>query len=965
MPDTLLSTKFYIPRTHGDLVPRPRLIERLDAGLQGKLTLVSAPAGYGKTTLVSDWIARSKVPAAWLSLDPSDNDLARFLGYLIAALQAATPQIDPAVGAEIQPILESGADLAIERLLTALINDVVASDASLVLVLEDYHVIHEFSIHQALDFLFDHLPPAAGPHGGVHIVLLSRTDPPMPLGRLRVQRELTEIREADLRFTVEETGLFLNEQMALALSGQDVADLEARTEGWIAGLQLVALALQDRPDRTDRIAALTGSHRYLIDYLGQEVMARQTEEVRTFLLRTSVLEQFRASLCDALLDQGRTTNDEPLAASSSVVRRPSSRSAEILERLKRANLFLVPLDDEGQWYRYHRLFGDFLQRRLRSTQSARVPELYLRASRWYERQGMVDQAIEHALAGEDVTRAARLLDEHAEAYVFGAQISKLIRLANRLPEGERCRFPRLCIYHAWALQFEYQLEAAESALACVEAHLDAMVATEASPADASPSSAFSTSQIAHHVRAIRVYLAVQRGQPDRAVERARTALKALSEDAVDEPPVVRGAVTLGLGIGHFQLGQAEAAYRVLQSALPLNQRDGNRYAALSCIYYLMRIDRLHGALGRALAHGREGLLWIEQWSEAEGQRAPLARVSAHIRQTMARVHYERDELDEAARHIRPSTEYYELVGSRFQVQGYALLCDLLRALGEIEGAREYLDKLERTVLTNGFSLPDTPVEAMIARRRLLLSRADARLGDLLAGAVRWAETVGLEWDDPLTHNREYELLTLAQVRVAQGRAAEVLSLLERLVAAARGAPGGTAARTGQLIAVLALQAMAHQACGQIDAAQNALSRALALGEPEGYVRTFIDHGVPMARLLYEAATRDIAGRDTAAQYARRLLSAFPAAEPERSVQAHPQSSTHKLVEPLVEPLSERELEVLELIAEGLTNPEIASRLFLSLNTVKAHAHHIYGKLDVHNRTQAVSRARALGLLASV
>jgi len=322
---------------------------------------------------------------------------------------------------------------------------------------------------------------------------------------------------------------------------------------------------------------------------------------------------------------------------------------------------------------------------------------------------------------------------------------------------------------------------------------------------------------------------------------------------------------------------------------------------------------------------------------------------------MARVHYERNALDEAARQIRPSTEYYELVGSRFQVQGYALLGDLLRALGEIEAARRCLDKLEQTVLSEGFSLPDTPVAAMIARRRLLLSRADSSLGDLLAGAARWAETVDLEWGDTLTYQREYELFTLAQVRVAQGRATEVLPLLEQLVAAA-----SRAGREGQLIAVLALQAVAHHACGQTDAAQDALSRALTLGEQEGYVRTFVDHGAPMARLLYEAATRD-----TAAQYARRLLSAFPAAEPERTVQAQPPSSTHQLVEILVEPLSERELEVLELIAEGLTNPEIASRLFLSLNTVKAHAHHIYGKLDVHNRTQAISRARALGLLASV
>jgi LuxR family maltose regulon positive regulatory protein len=546
------------------------------------------------------------------------------------------------------------------------------------------------------------------------------------------------------------------------------------------------------------------------------------------------------------------------------VGRPSSRSAEILEHLKRAHLFLVPLDDKGQWYRYHRLFGDFLRRRLRGTQPALVLELYLRASQWYERQGMVEEAIEHALAGEDATRATRLLDENAEAYVFDAQVSKLIRWANRLPEEERRRFPGLCIYTAWALQFEYQLEAAESALACAEAHLDSTL-----PGARSPLAAFSASLIAHHARAIRVYMAVQRGEPDLVVELARAALEALPEKVEDEPRVVRGAVTLGLGMGYFQLGRTEAAYQALQSALSMTQRDGNRYAALSCIYYLMRIDLLRGALGQAFANARKGLLWIEQWSGAGGRRRPLARVSAHIRQTMALVHYERDELDEAARHIRPSSAYYELVGSRYQVQGSALLIDLYRASGESEAARECLDKLVQTVLETGFSLPDIPVAAMIARRRLLLSQGDSSPDDLLAGAARWAETVSLEPGDTLTYSREYELFTLAQVRIAQGRAAEVLPLLERLVAEAPRASAETAARKGQLIAYLALQVVARHACGQVDAAQDALARALALGEPEGYVRTSVDHGAPMADLLRQAL-----GRGVAVDYVGRLLNAM-------------------------------------------------------------------------------------------
>jgi LuxR family maltose regulon positive regulatory protein len=1020
MPDALLSTKLHIPRPHPALVHRPRLAERLGAGLRGRLTLVSAPAGYGKTTLVSHWVANqglerrgtdassvvfppgdgegaetAPLQVAWLSLDASDNDLARFLSYLIAALQkaaqqAAAQQIDPGIGADIQPILESEADLEIERLLTALINDIVASGARLVLVLDDYHVIHEFSIHRALDFLLDHLPHPSD--GGVPVILLSRTDPPMPLGRLRVQRELTEIREADLRFTVEEADVFLNKLMALALSGQQVADLEARTEGWIAALHLAALhladlSLQDRSGRTERIAALTGSHRYLIDYLGQEVMSRQTDEVRTFLLHTSILERFNVSLCDAILDEGRMTphirvGDEAASSSSTVARtdvtqpsspssswfvvRPSSKSAAILEHLKHADLFLVALDDKGQWYRYHQLFRDFLLSRLHSTQPALVPELYLRASGWYEGEGMVDEAIEHALAGEDATRAARLLDENAEGYVFDAQISKLIRLANRLPEEELCRFPRLCIYYAWALQFESRLEAAESALACAESHLDATAATEASrtdasPTDASPSAGFSASQIAQHARAVRAYMALQRGAYDLAIELARAALKALPEKAVDELWVVRGAATLGLGIGYFYLGQIEAAYRAVQSALSPNQRCGNRYALLSCIFLLIQIDLLSGALGQALADGRKGLLWIEQWSSAGGRRRPLARLLAHIRQAMAVVHYERNELDEAARHIRPSTEYYELVRSRYRVRGYALLVDLYRALGEIDAAREYLGKLAQTSLTPGFSLSFMPVAAVIAEKRLQLCRMDPSLADLLVDAARWAETVDLQPYDTFNNRREYEFLVLAQIRIAQGRAAEVLPLLERLVA-------GTATRTGQLIALLAVQAVAYHACGQVDAAQDALSRALALGEPEGYVRTFVDYGAPMADLLRQAL-----GRGIAVDYVDRLLNAMPEQmKDERrttnvmdsSIVAHTNvgrpSSPHARVG--FEPLNDREMQVLRLLAAGLSNRQIAEELYLSINTVKWYNRQIYDKLGVGRRGQAVARAQELGLL---
>jgi LuxR family maltose regulon positive regulatory protein len=936
MPDTLLSTKLHIPHPHRELVHRPRLIERLDAGFRGKLTLVSAPAGYGKTTLVSDWMTRSKIPAAWLSLDASDNDLARFFSYLIAALQ----QIHPDIGADIQPILETDADPPdeIEPLLTVLVNDIAASASRFALVLDDYHVITKLRIHRALDFLFDHIP------AGMHVVILSRTDPPMPLGRLRVQRELTEIREADLRFTLDEATAFLNDLMGLALSNEDVVNLETRTEGWIAGLQLAALTLQGRPDQHDQVVAITGSHRHLIDYLVHEVMSRQPEEVRTFLLRTSILERFNASLCDAVLDEGR------------------NRSKEILEKLERANLFLIPLDDRREWYRYHHLFADFLRQRLHEIQPEIVPELYVRASQWYEANGMVDEAIEHALAGDDVTRAAQLLDESVETlFLSSAKVNKVLRWANRLPVEARSKFPRLCIYHAWALQFEYQLEAAESTLALAEAHLahpTKLLAAEKPQAE-QPAS-FSASQITNYANAVRVYMALHRGEFDRAVDLALAALRALSEEADKEHPAdqmraVQGAITLALGMGYFELGRMGAAYQALQSALPLNQQAGSRYAALACIQHLMYIDCARGALNRALANGEKGLFWIEEWSRSEGRERRPARMLAHLRRQMSIVHYERNDLDQAAKGLNQATEYYELVQSWSRVDSYALLVDVHQALGDVEAALGYWRKLKRISLAPGLSLPNIPLAAWIAERSLLLGQSRPDLNDLFAQAVGWAETSGLGPNDEFRYAQEYQYLILARVLIAQDRAEEAILLLDRLITSAEGAE-----RNGELISYLSLQAVAHHIRDRTDTALTTLSRALALGELEGYVRTFVDLGPPMREFLQVAARQGVAP-----DYVSRLLAAFPGVEP--SFPPSPAAGQERreigdlvLIKP--EPLSDREKQILRLIAAGLSDREIAEELYLSVNTIKWHNRQIYDKLGVSRRGQAVARAQELGIL---
>jgi LuxR family maltose regulon positive regulatory protein len=913
MPDTLLSTKLYIPPPRPDLVPRPRLTERLEAGTRCKLTLVSAPAGYGKSTLVSEWVARSNVPVAWLSLDESDNDIARFFSYLIAALQG----INPGIGNELQSILDVGTDPPIENLLTALVNDIANSAPRFVLVLDDYHLIDEIKVHQALDFLFDHLPL------GMHMVINSRTIPPMPLGRLRVQRELSEIREVDLRFSFDETTSFLNDMMGLTLAPEDVQKLLSRTEGWIAGLHLVALTLQDRPDKGELIASFSGSHRHLIEYLVQEVMSRQPEEVQNFLLYTSVMEKFNAPLCNALM-QG-----------------PNGR--EMLDHLERANLFLNPLDDERIWYRYHSLFADFLRQRLRGEQPKMVPQLFMQASQWYETEGMLDEAIEYAFLGDDYMRAARLLDEIAETLILvNAEVTKLIGWAGRLPIKVRAQFPRLCVFHAAALQFEYQLETAESTLTLAEAHL-------ADPAKLPEN--LNVSYLTSLGKITRAYIAGHRGNYEEAVDLFLLAYEALPDSETREVDILRGTLALNLGMLYNMLGQVENAYHFLQIALPLNQRAGLRYPALACLEYQMNTDFACGALNRASANGEKGLHWIEEWSQVAGRKRRPARMLAQLRFEMGKLHYEWNNLVQAADYLSKSCEYFELVGSWYRVSTYLHLVDVHQASGNVEKALGYLHKVKRMRLPKGFSLPATPLEAQIVTRNLLLYRLRPQLNDLFVEAENWAERSGLKPDDEFRYEQEYEYLTLARVLTAQNKAEQAVQLLNRLITSAEGA-----GRNGQLITYLSLQAVAHHTLNDTDKALTTLSRALVLGEPQGYLRTFVDLGPPMRDLLQIAARRKMAFN-----YVSRLLVAFPEDEA-NSTPAPASQPGQRGIDGLIEPLNEREMTILRYMDARLSNQEIAVELHLSVNTVKWYARNIYSKLGVGNRRAAVVKAHELGIL---
>jgi LuxR family maltose regulon positive regulatory protein len=831
--------------------------------------------------------------------------------------------------------------------LTKLVNEIADCGANsrhgsgFILVLDDYYFISDFSIHEAVDFLIDHIPPC------MHLVILTRVDPPIPLGRLRVQRTLAEFRQADLQFTVEEATTFLNSLMDLGLSTRDVYVLKDRTEGWIAGLQLAALTLQGRTDKHGQISAFSGSHRHLVDYLAHEVMIRQTEEIQSFLYRTSILERFNASLCDAVMgygEWGQGTSPDPhkRAARLEISNIPVSHSREILDQLELANLFLIALDDDRQWYRYHHLFADFLNQQLHESQPETIPELFIRASQWYETQGLVDEALEHALRGTDEIRVARILDENAEALLMlDAKVDQILDWVDRLPVNVRAQFPRLCIFHAWALQFEYRLDTVEPTLSLAEAHL-------AEPTSLPKS--FPANLLRGHASAIRAYLAFRKGMPDQAVELSQRALKDLPDENTKDMVLLRGIIKLGLAIGYLQLGELDASYQASLSALPMNQQTGNRYAALSCIYHLIQVDIIRGALDQVVTNVERGLSWIEVWSRRDDRISQPGRMVANFRRMLGEVQYERNELNQAAENLKKACDYYDLARSWMRLDTYAFLADLYQAQGDIDRALSYYRRLKRFSLKPEIALPGVPVDAALAKRSIGLSIVRPDLEDLLADAVRWVENTDLKPTDEFRYEREYEYRVLAHVMLALHRANEVVPLLDKLITSAE-----SGERNGDLIVYLSLQALAHSRLGKSDLAHTHLARALNLAEPEGYVRTFIDLGPPMQNLLQLAVEKDISST-----YAAELLAAFPPRRPH--THEIPEDPRPTLPTSKIEPLSERELQILRLIAARLSNREIANELYLSVNTVKWYARSIYEKLDVSNRREAGSQARELGII---
>jgi LuxR family transcriptional regulator, maltose regulon positive regulatory protein len=909
----ILATKLYTPPPRPNVVLRPRLIERLNEGLTSghKLTLISAPAGFGKTTLVSEWVASRERPVAWLSLDEEDCDLTRFLAYLVAALQTIALN----VGAEVLRLLQSPQPLPTESILTVLLNEITSITVNFVLVLDDYHVIDARPVDNALTFLLEHLPPQ------VHLVIATREDPPFPLARLRARGQLTELRAADLRFTTAEAAEFLNQVMSLNVSAEDIATLETRTEGWIAGLQLAALSTRGKDNVHEFIRAFAGDNRYIVDYLVEEVLKCQSERIRSFLLQTSILDWLNGALCDAVTDQ--------------------EESNVLLEALERSNLFISPQDDKRHWFRYHHLFAEVLRMRLMVEQPDLIATLHQRASEWYAQNGSTADAIRHALAAKDFERASDLIELAWPAMRSSRQEASVLGWIKVLPDKLFQARPVLSVVYAWALLVGGQIETVEARLRDAERWLDTTADGRERPEAPSEKMVVRDEEEFHllpgTIAIYRAAIALTLGDLPETVKYARRALDLVPDD----DHLRRGSATAFLGLASWASGDLETAHRTYADGMASVLSAGYLSDAINSAITLADIRIAQGRLHEAMSTYERAL----QLATERGM--PALRESAGIYVGVSELEREHNDLSTAIQNMLRSKELGEHTGlTQNRYRWCVAMARIQEAQGNLDSALDLLDEAERLYVSD-FHPNVRPVAALKTRVWL----AQGRLGE----ALGWVQEKNLSVEDDLSYLREFEHITLVRVLLTRYRSdrldhstLEAIELLERLLKAAE--EGG---RAGSTIEILVLQALAHQALGDIPAALLPLHQALTLAEPEGYVRIFVDEGDPMRSLLldFRISNEKQPRRNDheLTEYVDKLISAFT--QPMDILQSE-----------LIEPLSQRELEVLRLIAQGRSNREISERLFLALSSVKGHNQMIFSKLQVQSRTEAVARARELGLL---
>jgi LuxR family maltose regulon positive regulatory protein len=906
----LLATKSYIPPARPNRVPRPRLIEQLNRSRP--LTLIAAPAGFGKTTLLSDWIPHSEQCVTWLSLDEDDNDPIRFWVYVVAALQRLRPDL----GESASALLQSPQPPPITSILSMLINEISSFPENFFIILDDYHLIKTQSIHEALTFLLDHLPPQ------MHLIITTRADPPLPIPRLRARNHLTELRADDLRFTSNETAVFLNELMGLRLSSENIAVLEARTEGWIAGLQLAALSMQGREDVTSFIRAFSGSHRHVLTYLAEEVLERCSADTLNFLLQTSVLDRLCGPLCDAV------TGD--------------SGGQARLENLEHANLFLIPLDEEATWYRYHHLFAEVLRAKLQQSQSDRIPELHHRAGEWLEQQGFMAEAVSHAFVSQDFERAADLI-EAVGVTQFGQPIVQhsLKTWLAALPQKTIDSRPMILLIHAWQLVVQLDMAASSRQVDDAEQMLQKIRST------VEPNQ---VRNLTGAIAAMRAFSNAFTPSPDldQVLASAAIALAQLDPDQFN----FRGMAAGAAGAAHLKRGDLVQAERMFVGAVEAGRAAENVYMLAAATDNLVQVMRAQGRLHEAITLCQRTQEGITQ----RGQQGfpPVAMIYTSLADLLREI----NEMDAARYFADKSVLLADSSTNPGQaVFSYFVLAHVKQAQGNWDGALDVLEKVSSWMRQQPMMWYLDLLPAVEAQFRAM--RGDLAQSFRWASATNWLEgplaQVSTTWE--LIWQYEHLRMARAQIFIAQGQATGDHELI-REAAAYLNRQQVIAETKGLVwfqIKLLALQALCSSCLGQSSESLELLERALILAQPESYIRVFADEGEPMRGLI--SAFQSKQKNHPLQAYAEKLLAAFgPPHTPATSASSLPSVNQN-----LVEPLSGRELDVLRLIVDGLSNQAIAQKLFLSVGTVKVHIKHIYAKLDVNSRTQAVARVSALDL----
>lgn len=894
----ILETKLYIPRPGPDLVQRKHLIDRLNAGVYGKLTLIAAPAGFGKTTVLSKWVSQSKLPVAWISVDQGDNDPIYFINYIIAALQ----KIETEFGEEVLSSLKTPQRPPIDSIIIHLIQEIENIPEDFVLVLDDYHFIDSEKVHQLIELLIDRMPRQ------MHLAIATRVDPDLKVARLRVTQQFTEFRASDLCFTLDDAALFFNEVMNLGLSNEEIALLESRTEGWVAGLQLAALSMRSRNDIPEFIKAFAGDDRLVVDYLTEEVLNRQPVNVKNFLLRTSILNRLSEPLCGDITGQ--------------------KGSQKTLEDLERANLFIVPMDNKRRWYRYHHLFADLLRQKLHQKEPDMVSRLHIKASEWFETNGFKEEAIEHALAAKEFERAANVIEALILARWRGGEQVTLFNWLDQLPDDLKMGKPNLGLYHAQVLFQSGRQESAEKCIDQLEKiyihtpkRIQRMSTKKSETADDNAITAFQG-----RIAAIRAYMATRRGDIPGIAKYSQEALACLSE----EDATWRAIVIISSAIIHELKGDAKASIDAHSEAIAATMKAGNVYFYLIERLWLAIVMKNSGRLPEAMEICRQLL------NDVKEKTLAFNAAVGNAWGTWGEMLYELNDLDAAYRYASKGVLLLEQ-GHDVSHLGwrYAGLAEILCSKNNLRDAEEIILKMDHLMATS--VVPPwvlTRIEAVEARVYL-------RKGNFNS-LKKWVDECGLKPDDTLTALHEPEHIMLARILIAQGRFDDALGLLSRLTA-----EEAKAGRVLHQIETLVLQAIAFGKKNKAAESMAAAAKALSLAEPGGYIRVFVDEGPPLAEVLEKLLDTT---RDIPRTFVKHILPAF---------------KLRKLIETndgLVEQLSDRELEVLKFIAAGLPNKKIAEELFISMNTVKTHLQNIYGKLNVHSRAKAVIKATELNLL---